>query len=138
MSEDVVKALIPLALQAEGLPDLRKLWELTQNPTPPEGALPPAGQIGQPQGMPPGMPPGPPPGMPPMGNMPGMPALPPNMGIPPQMNNNMDLMSLLTQNPSLMAALTGGALGGAGMGGTPPIPGTTSPVTPLPPFFRPS
>jgi hypothetical protein len=137
-SEDVIKALIPIALQAEGLPDLRKLWEMTQNPVPPEGAMPQPGQIGP--GGPPGMPPGQPPMMPPgnpMGNMPGLPAVPPNMGMPPQLNNGLDLMTLLSQNPGMLAALTGGALGGGGMGGTPPIPGTTGQVPPIPPFFRP-
>jgi hypothetical protein len=134
MSEDVIKALIPVALEQEGLPALRQLWEQTQNPTPPPGALPPPGQIGA---APPGMPPGAPPGMmPPMGNMPGMPALPPNTGMPPQLNNGLDINALMS-DPALLAMLTGGALGGGGMGGTPPIPGTTAPVTPLPPFFRP-
>jgi hypothetical protein len=131
-SEDVIKALIPLALKQEGLLDLQRLWEQTQSPTPPEGALPTPGQIG-PQGGPPGMPPQ----GPPMGNMPGMPALPPNMGMPPQLNNNLDPMTLLTQNPQLLEMLTGGAIGGTGMGGTPPIPGTTGMVPPLPPFYRP-
>jgi hypothetical protein len=140
-SEDVIKALIPLALQQEGLVDLRKLWEATQNPTPPSGMLPDPGQIGPqgPQGGPPGMPPGPPPGppgAPGMGNMPGMPAMPPNTGMPPQLNNGLDLQTLLS-NPQLLAMLTGGAIGGGGMGGTPPIPGTTGQVPPLPPFFRP-
>jgi hypothetical protein len=140
-SEDVIKALIPLALQQEGLVDLRKLWEATQNPTPPSGMLPDPGQIGPqgPQGGPPGMPPGPPPGppgAPGLGNMAGMPAMPPNMGMPPQLNNGLDLQTLLS-NPQLLAMLTGGAIGGGGMGGTPPIPGTTGQVPPLPPFFRP-
>jgi hypothetical protein len=72
-----------------------------------------------------------------MGNMPGLPAVPPNMGMPPQLNNGLDLMTLLSQNPGMLAALTGGALGGGGMGGTPPIPGTTGQVPPIPPFFRP-
>jgi hypothetical protein len=138
-SEDVIRALIPLALRAEGLPDLQKIWEVTQNPMPPEQALPDPGQIGGAPGMPPGAP-GMPPGMVPpmpMGNMPGMPALPPNMGMPPQLNNGLDPMAMLTQNPQLLAMLTGGAIGGGGMGGLPPIPGTTGQVPPIPPFFRP-
>jgi hypothetical protein len=111
--------------------DLQKLFEATQNPTPPTNALPNPGQIGgqMPQ------PPGPPMGAP-MGNVPGMPALPPNMGMPPQLNNGLDPMALLS-NPQLLAMLTGGAIGGQGMGGTPPIPGMTGQVPPLPPFFRP-
>lgn len=137
MSDDVLKALIPLALQQEGLPDLRKIWEQTQNPTPPMGALPTPGQIGGPPQGPPGMPPAGPPGMPQMGNMPGMPAMPPNMGMPPQLNNGLDPMALLSQNPQLLAMLTGGAQGGAGMGGTPPLPGMGNQVAPLPPYFRP-
>jgi hypothetical protein len=40
-SEDVIKALIPLALHQEGLVDLQKIWEQTQNPTPPPGMTPP-------------------------------------------------------------------------------------------------
>ncbi len=133
MSDEVIKALIPIALEQEGLVDLQKLFESVQNPTPPPGMLPDPGQIG-------GQMPGAPPQMP-MGNMPGMPALPPNAMmapgmVPPQANNGLDIMSLLS-NPGMLAAITGGAVGGQGMGGTPPIPGTTSPVTPLPPFFRP-
>jgi hypothetical protein len=134
MSEDVIKALIPVALEQEGLPGLRKLWEQTQNPTPPPGALPDPGQIGVPPGMPPGAPGQPP--LAPMGNMPGMPALPPSTGMPPQLNNGLDLQALLS-DPALLAMLTGGASGGSGMGGTPPIPGTTAPVQPIAPFFRP-
>jgi hypothetical protein len=131
-SEDVIKALIPVALHAEGLLDLQKLWEQTQNPVPPAGMTPDPGQIGQGTPGQPPMPPGNP-----MGNMPGMPAVPPNMGMPPQLNNNLDPMTLLMQNPQMLAMLTGGALGGTGMGGTPPIPGTTGQVPPIPPFYRP-
>jgi hypothetical protein len=137
MNEDVIKALIPIALEQEGLPGLRKLWEQVQNPMPPQGA-PQQGMPGMPPGMPPQGPPGMPQGMPPqaMGNMAGMPAMPPNMGMPPQLNNGLDLQTLMS-DPALLAALTGGAIGGSGMGGTPPIPGTTSPVSPIAPFFRP-
>jgi hypothetical protein len=135
-SEDVIKALIPLALHQEGLVDLQKIWEQTQNPTPPPGMTPPPGQIGGAPGMPPGAPQMPP-GQPGMGNMPGMPALPPNLGMPPQLNNGLDPMALLSAHPELLAMLSGGAIGGQGMGGTPPIPGTTGQVPPMPPFFRP-
>lgn len=128
MSEDVIKALIPAALEGTGMPELRALWEKTQNPTPPAGALP--GMPGMPPGAPPGMPPGMPPGLPNMQGLPAMPMQQPGMP-PPQMNTGLDPMTALMQDPMIMAMLSGGAQGGLGMGGTPPPPGFGPQVPPM-------
>lgn len=146
LSEDVIKTLIPVALQSTGQDYLRKVWELVQSPVPPEPQLPPgmpgaAAPPGPPGAMP--VPPGmPPPGMPfppgiPVGAAPppGPPGLP-GQAMPPIMAGN-----LLTNTPlppelallnQLLGGVQGGAVGGIGTGGTPPIPGTTSPIPFIP------
>jgi len=147
LSEDVIKALIPLALTSTGQEWLRRVWEMTQNPVPPEGAPP-----GAPPGVPPGgapppgaMPPGAPPpagGMPPgMGGPPPMPMLPPGMpgmpGVPPMVPGvpgAAPQQQLPPQIAMLQALLNGGAgaVGGFGGGGVPPPPpGTNLPMLPL-------
>ncbi len=148
LSDDVIKALIPQALSETGQEQLRRVWELTQNPLPPpEGAVPGQPGVGAPgmppgpPGLPPGMPPGPP-GMMPPGGPPGMPPMPPN-AMPPIAANPMlgqqpaqfldpATMQMLAQNP-MLAALGPLALGGAGAGGVPPVPGQPN-VLALPPL----
>jgi hypothetical protein len=153
LSEDVIKALIPVALTSTGQEQLRKVWEMVQNPVPPEPQqlppgmpqMPPPGQMpqqGPPQPMPPQMPQpmpqGPPQGPPQAAAPPMLPAaaLPPNM----QNGNLAQNVQVGAMDPAaammnqLMAAGGGaGVLGGAGSGGLPPVPGTGQPVAPTPP-----
>jgi hypothetical protein len=82
----------------------------------PPGPLPPGLPMGTGTGLPPVLA-GLPPGMPMMGGSPPQDAL-----MNPQLAAMQELMSLLN----------GGAQGGAGGGGLPPIPGAGSPVPPFP------
>lgn len=125
LSEDVIKALIPDALTAQGQEALRRVWEITQNPLPPPGGAP-QGPPGLPPGAAPpqGVPPGLPPGAPVNPMLPGQAAPPiaanPMMGPTPMQMMN-PALAAAQQNP-LLAMLNGGALGGIGLGGTPPPP----------------
>lgn len=125
LNEQVTQQLVPIALADTGQEKLRQVWEMVQNPLPPNM---PGGQM---RTINPANPPGPQP----------QPQGIPSQGAPPITGGN-----LLTNNQvqaanpmgaemnALLALLTGGAVGGGGPGGFPPIPGTTSPVQPaLPP-----
>lgn len=129
MNEDVIKRLIPVMLANSGQKQLAALFELVQNPMPPEmmaGQMPPdpfAGGQGGPGGPPQGMP-----GMP-MGGQ------PPEAGMAPQgMNNQLDPNVAFMQ--PIIQQMMAQAMGGGGAGGTPPIPGTGSPIQAPPAFFR--
>jgi hypothetical protein len=138
LNEEVIKKLTPIALESTGADTLRKVWEMVQNPFPePVPAQP--GQPGQMPGMPAQMPGNPvplPPGNP--GQPPGLPpsALPPAAATGNPLTNLQvaQVNPMAAQMNQLLAALNGGAQGGAGGGGLPPIPGRTSPVplTPAP------
>lgn len=134
MNEEVIKQLIPAALAQTGKEQLARLWELVQNPMPPMGGgggapgMPPQG--GDVQGVNPMAPPD-------QGGMPGMPMGGPPMGggmAPPQMNNGLD-PNVAFANP-IVRAMMSQAMGGGGAGGTPPIPGSGSPIQMPQPFFR--
>lgn len=131
MNEDVIKQLIPAALAQTGKEQLARIWEMVQNPMPPEMA---GGQGGMPQGPvesinPMADPQG--------GGFPGMPmgGPPPQTGmLPPQVNNGLD-PNVAFANPVVRAMLAQ-AMGGSGAGGSPPVPGTGSPIPKPTPFFR--
>lgn len=132
----VIRALIPLTLMDTGQPFLAQLWSATQNAVPPQGPQgPPGGQPQQPGHPQPGHPqPGhqrPPEGSegPDNGNL-------PTQVTPPAAAGNQLANARVGQtNPQeallneMLAQLTGGAQGGAGMGGTPP-PGGAQTATP--------
>lgn len=130
LSEDVIRALIPLALTDSGQEQLRRVWEMTQNPMPPpgmEGAMPAgAQQNGLPPGAAPALPPGGLPG--PMGAMPGVPPIPPGLsgpipGAAPQQQLPPDLAAI-------MAMMAGGV---PGMPGQPPALPAPGPIPFIPP-----
>ena len=128
----VIKALVPHALEQSGGEFLRKTWEMVQNTVPPMGV----GQPGQPGQMPPGPPQGPPGQMPPQGPPPdptqqGLPGevMPPIAGGNMLMNTQVAQQDpAMAQMNQLLAMLNGGAQGGAGGGGIPPVPGQGSPI----------
>lgn len=132
LNEQVISQLVPIALADTGQEKLRQVWEAVQNPLPAQMPPPPGMQA------PPGLPPGPP----------GPPALPPGLpsqALPPAMAGapGVNVPAMPMGGPSvpggqlnpLLALITGGAQGGAGAGGLPPIPGTTSPTPMMPPPF---
>jgi hypothetical protein len=82
-------------------------------------------QIAQPPPQPPGPAPLPP----------GLPAeaLPPAFGTGNPLENATITNPLEQDLNAVLAQITGGALGGAGGGGLPPVPGTTAPVAGFPP-----
>ncbi len=128
LNEDVIKALVPVALSSGNHDLLRQVWEAVQNQMPAPGTAPGSAAPGQPaapqMGPPQINPGGAPPGM-------GLPtqALPPTFTGQPGMNApavTIDPMSQM-MNPVLQMLMS--AQGGAGGGGLPPVPGTL----PMPP-----
>lgn len=137
LNEQVISQLVPIALADTGQEKLRQVWEMVQNPLPPNT---PGGQVQMPPGAVPGQRQINP------ANPPGPPALPPGLpssAMPPIMGGNLLTNSQVSAgNPagadlnSILAMLTGGAVGGAGGGGLPPVPGSTSPIQQAPPPGR--
>lgn len=123
MNEAVVAQLVPLALTDTGQAMLAQLYGMIQNGFIPQGLPDPA--LGA------GGPPGPEP------QMPGM----PSQMLPPIMQSgNLQTNTRVNQaSPgagdmnSILQLLNGGAQGGSGAGGTPPVPGSRPVALQLPP-----
>ena len=117
MSPDVIKALIPVALSDTGNQMLGAIWSMIQSGMPAPGAA--ASPNGAPAGMntAPGSPGGQPTPTSPSAGMPTQVITPGAAGFPQATQN---VPGDLSGFNSLIGQLTGGATGGAGMGGQPP------------------
>lgn len=118
LNEDVVKSLIPVALEGTGAPALAALLAGIQNGMPAPGSpQAPNGVPGAPAGQPPGLPAS---------------VMPPILGGNPMTNANMP--PDIAQFNALAGMSPPPAFGGGGMGGIPPMPGPPNlPPLPMPP-----